>query len=232
MRTILGIWAHPDDEVFTSGGLMAEAVSRGDRVACLHLTSGEAGLYHRDSYPSDVMAAVRRKELASSLDCLGVTEQHFMDYPDGHLALASAGEVVARIHDELARVNPDTVITFGSDGFTGHPDHKALSAWVTSAVRMWNKPRARVLHAAVPRDWKGDIAARLAEFDFFWPGHTASFDRGDYVLHLDEDVLSMKIAGLRAHLSQMDPLFECYGDDFMRTVLAAGRARRLPGWRR
>ena len=47
MKTILGIWAHPDDEVFVSGGLMADAVRRGDRVVSLHLTRGEAGLYYR-----------------------------------------------------------------------------------------------------------------------------------------------------------------------------------------
>jgi LmbE family N-acetylglucosaminyl deacetylase len=221
MKTVLGIWAHPDDEVFISGGLMAEAMSRGDRVVCLHMTRGEAGLYHRDPYPADVLAAVRKRELEESLGQLGVTEQRFLDYPDGRLSLASRDDVVGRLHDCLVDVDPDEIVTFGADGFTGHPDHKALSAWVTAAVRVWKKPRARVLHASVPAPWRNRVVARLDEFDFFWPGYPESFERGDVTLRLDGKVLDAKVAALRAHRSQMDPLFDAYGEDFMRTVASA-----------
>jgi LmbE family N-acetylglucosaminyl deacetylase len=220
MRTVLGIWAHPDDEVFTSGGFMAEAARRGDRVVCLHLTSGEAGLYHRNLYPADVLAAVRKRELKESLAHIGVTEQRFLDYPDGRLSLAPRDDVVARLHDSLVEIDPDVIITFGPDGFTGHPDHRSLSAWVTAAARMWNKSRARVLHATVPATWKECIAARLDEFDFFWPGHSRSFDRGDVTFRLEGELLDAKVAALQAHSSQMKPLFDAYGDDFMRTVAA------------
>ncbi|MGH2751031.1 MAG: PIG-L family deacetylase [Actinomycetota bacterium] len=51
MTTTLGIWAHPDDEVFVSGGLLADAARRGERVVCIHMTSGEAGLYYRRPRP-------------------------------------------------------------------------------------------------------------------------------------------------------------------------------------
>ena len=220
MRTILGIWAHPDDEVFTSGGLMADAVANGDRVVCLHLTRGEAGLYHRDSYPADVVSAVRSRELANSLACIGVTEQHFLDYSDGRLSLATPDDVIVRLHDFLVEVDPDVVITFGPDGFTGHPDHRSLSTWVTAAVRVWNKPRARVLHATVPDNWKAAVVARLEEFDFFWPGYPESIGRGDVSRRLDGKVLNAKIAALRAHSSQMEPLFECYGEDFIRSIVS------------
>ena len=164
MSTMLGIWAHPDDEVFVSGGFMADAVRRGDRVVCLHLTRGEAGLYYRQVWPARELASVRSAELAASLARLGVTEQRFLDLPDGGLYLASWEDVVTSLHDELVDVDPDLIVTFGSDGFTGHPDHKAVSAWVSTAVRLWNRPRARVLHAVVPRAWKETIVHRLNEF--------------------------------------------------------------------
>src|SRR3989337_2089141 len=122
MSTIVGIWAHPDDEVFTSGGFMADAVRRGDRVVCLHVTRGEAGLYFRQAYPAHALAAVREQELSESLARLGVTEQRFLDLPDGGLCLVAWDEIVARLHDELVDVSPDVVMTFGADGYTGHPD--------------------------------------------------------------------------------------------------------------
>jgi LmbE family N-acetylglucosaminyl deacetylase len=220
MRTILGIWAHPDDEVFASGGLMADAVRRGDRVVCLHLTRGEAGLYYRQVWPARELASVRTAELAASLARLGVSEQRFLDLPDGGLYLAAWEEIVASLHDELVDVDPDVIVTFGSDGFTGHPDHKAVSAWVSTAVRLWARPRARVLHAVVPRRWKETVVHRLNEFDFFTPGHPEFSVANDISFPLDDELVDAKLDALRAHESQMEPLFEAYGEDFFRSVLS------------
>ena len=220
MRTILGIWAHPDDEVFVSGGLMADAVRRGDRVVCLHLTRGEAGLYYRQVWPAGELASVRTAELAVSLTRLGVSEQRFLDLPDGGLRLVAWEDVVARLHDELVDIDPDVIVTFGSDGFTGHPDHKAVSAWVSTAVRLWNRPRAQVLHAVVPRAWKETIVHRLNEFDFFSPGHPKFSGANDISVRLDDELVEAKVEALRAHECQMEPLFEAYGEDFFRAILS------------
>lgn len=220
MRTILGIWAHPDDEVFTSGGLMADAVRRGDRVVCLHLTRGEAGLYHRRVWPAHDLAAIRSAELEASLDRLGVSEQRFLDLPDGGLCLVPWDDVVVRLHDELVDIDPDVIVTFGSDGYTGHPDHRALAGWVTTAVRLWDKPRARLLQTVVPRTWERAVIPRLNEFDFFWPGYPQLTERSDVRLVLDEELVEAKLDALKAHASQMEPLLEAYGDDFFRSALA------------
>lgn len=220
MRTILGIWAHPDDEVFASGGLMADAVRRGDRVVCLHLTRGEAGLYHRQVWPARELASVRAAELGASLARLGVSEQRFLDLPDGGLYRAPWEDVVATLHDELVDVDPDLIVTFGSDGFTGHPDHKAVSAWVSTAVRLWDKRRARVLHAVVPRAWEESVAHRLNEFDFFYPDHPKFSRANDITLHLDDELVEAKVDALRAHESQMESLFDAYGEDFFRSILS------------
>lgn len=220
MRTILGIWAHPDDEVFTAGGLMAAAVRRGDRVVCVHATRGEAGLYYRQLRPAGELAALRSAELRASLARLGVSEQRFLDLPDGGLCLVAWDEIVAQLHDELVDVDPDVIVTFGSDGFTGHPDHRALSSWVSTAVRLWDKPRARLLHAAVPRAWESKVVPRLNEFDFFWPGYPQFSDRTDVSVCLDNEILDAKLNAVMAHASQMELLFEAYGEDFFRSVLS------------
>jgi LmbE family N-acetylglucosaminyl deacetylase len=220
MRTILGIWAHPDDEVFTSGGFMADAVRRGDRVVCLHATRGEAGLYYRLAWPARKLAALRSAELAASLARLGVPEQRFLDLPDGGMCLVPWEEVIARLHDELVDVEPDVIITFGSDGFTGHPDHKILSSWVSTAVRLWDAGRARLLHAVVPHTWEQTVVHRLSEFDFFWPGHPKFSGPNDISMRLDDELVDAKLEALRAHASQMDSLFEAYGEDFLRTILS------------
>jgi LmbE family N-acetylglucosaminyl deacetylase len=228
MKTILGIWAHPDDEVFVSGGLMADAVRRGDRVVCVHMTRGEAGLSYRKKSTPEMLSELRQHELEASLGRLGVAEQRFFDYPDGRLARVPSGEAIVRLQDLLAEVRPDVILTFGSDGFTGHPDHKSLAAWVTAAVRLWNKPKTRLYQAEVCSDWKKSFVPRLNEFDFFWPGYPITSARSDIALKLDAEILDIKVEALREHASQMQPLFDAYGDEFMRAVAATEHFRLGP----
>lgn len=42
LGTILGVWAHPDDETYLSAGLMASAVRSGCRVVCVTATRTRA----------------------------------------------------------------------------------------------------------------------------------------------------------------------------------------------
>ncbi|CAN5631707.1 hypothetical protein BH20ACT23_BH20ACT23_01780 [soil metagenome] len=218
MTTILGIWAHPDDEAFVAGGFLAGSVRRGDRVVCMHMTSGEAGLIDRRSCPPRTVARIRQHELETSLAYLGVEEQRFLGYPDGCLDHIPGDDVTARIHDALVDVQPDVILTFGSDGFTGHPDHKSLSARVTTALELWNQPGARLAHAVVSADWKDRFVPPLNEFDVFWPGHPTICVSPDTTLHLDDELVDAKVEALRAHTSQMKPFFDAYGDDFMRAM--------------
>ena len=226
MKTILGIWAHPDDEVFTSGGLMADAIRSGDRVVCLHLTRGEAGLYYRQPWSGRDLAAVRSAELAASLARLGVSEQRFLDLPDGGLCLVTWDDMVARLHDALVDVDPDVIVTFGSDGFTGHPDHRAVAGWVSTAVRLWNKPQTSLLQAMVPRTWKNTVVHRLNEFDFFYPGYPEYSGANDVSIRLDDELVTAKLDALQEHASQMEQLFEAYGEDFFRSILSTETFRR------
>jgi LmbE family N-acetylglucosaminyl deacetylase len=228
MTTILGIWAHPDDEVFVSGGFMADAVRRGDRVVCLHMTAGEAGLNHRRRSRPETLASLRERELEASLARVGVEEQSFFGYPDGRLTEVPDWEAIIRIHNALVHLEPDVIVTFGPDGFTGHPDHKALSLWVTAALDLWNDPKVRLYYARVSREWRESFAPRLDEFNFFWPGHPIFTPKPDYTLSLDDRLLDAKVEALREHASQMMPLFDAYGDGFMRAIAATEYFRLAP----
>lgn len=227
MTTVLGIWAHPDDEVFVSGGFMADALRKGDRVVCIHMTRGESGLNFRHGCPPETLARLRQRELKESLARVGVEEQRFFGYPDGQLAQVPRAEAVARIHDALVETRPDTILTFGPDGFTGHPDHKVLSRWVSAALSYSGNPRVLLYHAVAGRKWRDSFVAALNEFDFFWPNHPDVSPRPDVTLALDDELAAIKVEALRAHASQMKPLFDSYGDGFMRAVAATEHFDRI-----
>jgi LmbE family N-acetylglucosaminyl deacetylase len=149
LGTILGIWAHPDDEAYLSAGLMSTARANGQRVVCVTATRGELGTPDPIAWPPDRLAAERTRELADCLEILGVPEHEWLDHRDGRCAEADQAAAVAEIAAIVERVRPDTVLTFGPDGLTGHPDHRTVSVWAGAAFDRAAPPGARLLHATI-----------------------------------------------------------------------------------
>jgi LmbE family N-acetylglucosaminyl deacetylase len=208
--TLLGVWAHPDDEAYLSAGLMDEARRRGERVVVVTATAGERGTDDPGRWPPDVLAIRRRTELRAALAAVGVDELHLLGVPDGGCADVDASSRVAEIVDA---VRPDTIVTFGPDGMTGHPDHRAVSAWTTAAWQ-WAGGGARLWYATLTpsfhRRW-GDLNDQLGLWSYTEdPPCTDPHDLA-HLLDLGGAALSRKVAALRAHASQTDGLVRRVG---------------------
>jgi LmbE family N-acetylglucosaminyl deacetylase len=203
LGTVLGVWAHPDDEAFLSAGLMALARSGGNRVVCVTATAGDLGTDQPDLWPPARLAALRMREHRAALAELDVHEIVRLGYVDGSCAVAPKDVAVARLLDVLDEVAPDTVVTFGPDGMTGHPDHRAVSGWATAAVEA-SARRMRLLYATVTPAYERrnrEVSERLGAFP---PGLPWTTDPENLAVHLvlGEDLLDRKAAALRAHASQ------------------------------
>jgi len=83
LGTILSIWAHPDDEAYLCGGIMAKAAAAGSRVVCVTASRGELGVTDPTRWPPEQLAAIREAELAACLSILGVREHRWLGDPDG-----------------------------------------------------------------------------------------------------------------------------------------------------
>ena len=213
LGTVLGIWAHPDDEAYLSGGLMALARAHGQRVVCVTATRGERGTSDPQTWPPDRLADERTGELAHCLGILGVREHRFLNYRDGECADADAEVAIARLAEIVDEVRPDTVLTFGPDGITGHSDHRTVSAWTSAAVERAAPPHTRLLHAAVPvrhaRRWAG-VDAELGVYE---PGYplVVEQDRLSVDLALPPMVAARKVRALAAQTTQTAGLIEALG---------------------
>ncbi|HEX2046815.1 MAG TPA: PIG-L family deacetylase [Acidimicrobiales bacterium] len=223
LGTVLGVWAHPDDEAYLSGGLMAAAVDAGARVVCVTATRGERGTPDPERWPPERLAPVRDGELAASLAVLGVTDHRHLGYPDGACDRVPPGAAVARLRELIAEVRPDTVLTFGPDGMTGHPDHRTVSAWTTSAVRGSDLGGApRLLYASHSASWCDRFDALHRALDLFPPGLPVPVGNAEVAVELvlPDDLLDRKLAALRAHASQVEPLIALLGEAAFRAWVA------------
>lgn len=119
-RRVLAVCAHPDDESFGLGGLLASYTQARAEVALLTLTCGEASTLDADAD----LAGRRGAELACATHRLGVTTSWQRDYPDGHLAEIAIDQFVAEVQVAIQRHQPDLLLVFHPSGITGHPDHQ------------------------------------------------------------------------------------------------------------
>lgn len=215
LGTILGIWAHPDDEAYLSGGLMALARDNGQRVVCVTATRGELGTPDPVVWPPDRLAAERTRELERCLSVLGVREHHWLGYRDGGCAGADRDAAVAQLSAVLDDVRPDTVLTFGPDGITGHPDHRTVSAWAGAAFDRAAPPGARLLHSAVTEQRAARWATLTARLGVYEPGYPLPTpdERLAVSVALPRDVAVRKVRALAAQATQTTGLIATLGVD-------------------
>ena len=215
LGTILGVWAHPDDEAYLSAGLMARAVRNGSRVVCVTATRGEGGSMDEERWPSATMGGVRTAELERCLAILGVDEHTWLDLPDIDMDTGLPDEGYARVREIVADVQPDTILTFGPDGMTDHAAHKDVSRWATHSLREAGKPGSSVHYATVTPEWADEFVPIWEPFNVFRPGTPIVTPREELSIdyRLPADINDLKVKAILEHESQVGAIFEAVGED-------------------
>ncbi|MEM9562339.1 MAG: PIG-L deacetylase family protein [Actinomycetota bacterium] len=133
---ILCIAAHPDDLDFGCAGSVAAWGAEGHEVVYCLVTDGQAGGFD-NTISRDEMAEIRRREQTEAAKRVGVTELHFLGFPDG------AVEATLELRKALARVirivRPERVVTQSPERnydrvYASHPDHLATGEAAMNAV--------------------------------------------------------------------------------------------------
>lgn len=138
MAGLMAFHAHPDDEVTSTGGTLARYTAQGEDVVVVTATDGAEGEVHNYEDPDDVKARlveVRREELASALEILGVKRHEFLGYRDSGMMgepsndhpdsfwRADLMEATARLIRLIRIHQPEVVTIYDPFGGYGHPDH-------------------------------------------------------------------------------------------------------------
>jgi LmbE family N-acetylglucosaminyl deacetylase len=215
----LVVVAHPDDIDFGAAGTVATLTDNGVEVVYGLVTSGQAGEPAHLS-PAE-LTETRQKEQTDAAAIVGVSELHWLGFPDGHLvADLELRKAISRL---IRIVKPDLVITQTPIRnleriYAAHPDHLAAGEAAVCAVY----PDARNGHSfpelldeghephAVPRVWLMAGTDTDLHVDI-----TANFDR--------------KIEALLAHHSQNDDRAEALPGMIREWGHANGTAAGLDG---
>ena len=111
------------------------------------------------------------------------------------------------------------MFTFGPDGMTDHPDHKAVCAWTTAAFDQAGKPGARLSYATMTPEWAEEFVPRMNRFNVFMSDDTPPVTpREDLAIDfpLPDEILDLKLRAIEAHVSQVEGMLGAFGPDFFR----------------
>src|ERR1700682_1614663 len=129
MKTLVTIFAHPDDESFGIGGTLAKYAHEGVATYYLCGTRGESGTVDPEKmsgYAS--IGELRSNELECASKELGLTAVHYLDYRDSgmlgsddnrheeSLFAAATDDVARRIITRIQELKPDVIITHDQCG--------------------------------------------------------------------------------------------------------------------
>lgn len=155
---LLAIFAHPDDEA-SVGPVLAKYASEGVRVYLAVATDGSLGVTeHAGLTAGAAIADARAGELRCAAERLGLQPPIVFRLQD-QLKMAEGlqphieqiNQLRTRVRQLFEQLQPDAVITWPTSGWTGHPDHRLVSAVVTEVFqsRPWVLPR-RLYYPAAP----------------------------------------------------------------------------------
>lgn len=145
-------YAHPDDESFGLGGLIARYVEQGIEVSLICATNGDVGTVDPallNGY--DSVAALRMSELDAAAALLRLAHVYKLGYRDSGMMGSETSRdpaslwsrwnlepdvITRRVVEVLREVRPHVVITFNKYGGYGHPDHIAIQQATTQAFAL------------------------------------------------------------------------------------------------
>jgi mycothiol S-conjugate amidase len=153
-KRLLIVYAHPDDESFGNGGLIAKYVKEGVDVYYVCATDGDRGTIPddmKDLYPT--VRELRLSELDAATKILGFKHVYKLGYKDSGMMTDPTindpdclwyhsqqpdlyAKIVRRVVDIIRDIQPQVILTFNKYGGYGHPDHIAIQRATTEAFTL------------------------------------------------------------------------------------------------
>jgi LmbE family N-acetylglucosaminyl deacetylase len=197
LERVLVVTAHPDDVDFGWAGMVGVMSDAGIAVSYCIVTDGDAG-GSETGIPREDMAALRREEQTTAAGIVGVTDLHFLGYPDGRV------EPTLQLRCDISRVirqvRPQRVIMQSPERnldriYGSHPDHLAAAEAAIAAV--YPDARNRWAHPELMNEGLEPWTVPAVWVGMFEPTHYVDITK----------TIDRKIAALMSHKSQLpDPV--------------------------
>jgi LmbE family N-acetylglucosaminyl deacetylase len=187
IQKVLIICAHADDESIACGGTINKLTSKGIDVSLVVVTKGETGIDHTGTYSNDDIASVRKEELLSAANLLGIEKVKFLD--ERCQEVTYSAKFMRQITKIIRGEKPDLIITHTI--YEKHNDHVELSKTVIQST--WK----------AQEDILPELGAMHKVIDVWGFECVDTLPRIDYVVDISENI-KVKLQALEEYKSQIN----------------------------
>jgi len=238
-RVLLAIFSHPDDE-FTVAPILSKYNRLGVKVHLVIATDGRLGVTEHAGIPAgDSLAQVRREEMECVVEKLGIEPLIWIGLEDQFRLSEGLGAMfqqMNKLEDTVSAIfkelKPDVVLTWGSDGLTGHPDHRLVGDIVTQvfAKRIWNKPMSLYFYGVPASKKPAQAEGFLGEVNYVDDQYLTTritYSDEDFQLALDANACH-KSQWTREHLENWEKYRRKVEEDkvYLRPFIYSGTINR------
>jgi LmbE family N-acetylglucosaminyl deacetylase len=218
---LAAVYAHPDDDTYSLGGVLALEGPERIEYSLTVATSGEAGPISDPALATrESLAEIREAEERAALSVLGFADARidFLRYPDGGLKDVPHEQLVGKIAQALRETRPHVVVTFGPEGVTKHDDHITVNQAATEAFHVARAEAPaegvfrRLYYNAIPQSgmeafWATLRARGIELGDPDGPFMPRGVPDESIAVRIDcGSVVKRKLQALRAHRTQQEEL--------------------------
>jgi LmbE family N-acetylglucosaminyl deacetylase len=194
MKTVLAVFAHPDDEALGPSGTLA-TLAKDHTVYLICVTSGEAA----GKTPEEklTIGEIRRNEVSKAAKILGIKEVFFLGYEDGTLCNGIYHKLAEDIKKRIEELRPEMLLTFEMRGVSGHIDHITVSMVTSFVFRQYSFIRKIMYYVTTKTE-----SDKMDDYFIFFPD---GYQRNEVDEVVDiASVWDQKVAAMRCHRSQIN----------------------------
>lgn len=202
---IVFVFAHPDDESFSSGGTISKLTKEGNDVVLITATKGEEGQIGNPPITTKKnLGVTREKELLCAAKVLGISKVHFLGFHDGDLNKLAKGKIKSKVLSILNNESPDVVVTFNKEGGSLHPDHIQINKSATEAFLEYMKDvkkHVRLYYSSMPKSFIEELKARGLTYNIYGEIKGTPDEQITTIIDIS-DTINDKINALKCHRTQ------------------------------
>jgi LmbE family N-acetylglucosaminyl deacetylase len=219
--TLLGVFAHPDDEQGVGGAFTKAVREHGAKAYIVSVTSGQAGQISDPALATpETLGEVREQELRDAVALYGWEPPILLRYQDGQVADLPPGQLRDDLVKIIRQLKPQVLVTFEKTGVYGHVDHIAVHFETFAAFEKAADPNhrpdlgpahqvAKFYYTAMPRSVMREITRAMGEeMDFGGDERTIEIDElgipDEEITTLVDvhDLVALRSAGMFVHKTQ------------------------------
>jgi LmbE family N-acetylglucosaminyl deacetylase len=138
-KTLLAVFPHPDDESSVAEVLIQYA-ERGYNVQVIIATDGKEGTRVTKIPAGDSLGSIRKEETRCACRRIDIAEPVFLGIERLDTKIGTGKffseykKFLIKLKEQIEKINPELIITFGPDGDTHHAEHTVCGSAVTEVL--------------------------------------------------------------------------------------------------